>query len=305
MIGRTQVRRPDGRRAARYKRISRRRRLAQQTIASLGSETLSPEECFALIFGSARQARCAANRASRRLAIFGSDATVFRNLAQSRGQAGCRERPIRQLSRLNRSSVFPPLLSEQVAVDARSVSDILAVLRRDYAGLPPHQLMDAFATASGFGFEVSAEILFAYGVISHTIDPNDVAVTRDARTFWDHYNAGRVRYSTLAANASLRGPEGDWAYFESRDLDLLLPGVLIPTRLRRHHYFTNWISADSAFSLDVYAGSTGESLFQHPFPYEFNPLVFGTGRSHSHSKQATVGEIENHATPSFSSASSR
>ena len=91
---------------------------------------------------------------------------------------------------------------------------------------------------------------------------------------------------------------GEWAWFDERDLALLLPGVIVPTRLKRHEYLTNWISTPRAVSLDVYAGADCEALFQHPFPPEFNPLIFGAFDSRarsSGSKRDSRGSMENQA----------
>jgi hypothetical protein len=146
-------------------------------------------------------------------------------------------------------------------------------------GSPPHRLLDGLATASGFSWETCAQILFNQRLISTSIDLHDLAATRDARSFWNQYGQGRACYFNLIMLGQVREFEGDWAYFEDTQLESLLPGIIVPSRLKREHYLANYVMESDCSSLDVYAGSNLDPLFQHRFLQEFNPLFFGEPRS--------------------------
>ena len=262
-------------RAARYKRIHRRDQLLRQAFTSIVPESFSPEESFQLVFGSSVDARRAFSRASRR-----QEVRPFEKKALAQPGANLRDlpRPRRVLSRLNRSAVFPPLVLNDRKIDEVSISRILAALRRNCETDPPHRLLDAFTTASGLSWENCADLLFAYRLIRLPVDPEDLHATRRARLFWNLYEEGRARYAVLVAHQRIPPLAGDWASFEQADLERLLPGIVIPRRLKRHEYVTNWIADAISFSLDVHAGSNGAPLFQHRFFDEFSPLVFGKPR---------------------------
>src|SRR5205814_1700074 len=151
-------------------------------------------------------------------------------------------------------------------------------LQSDYHGSPLHHLLDALATASGFSLESCAQILFIHKLVSAPIDFDDLAAIRAARSFWNQFAEGRGRYSALVIAKQVTEFQGDWAYFEDTQLESLLSGIIIPTRLKRDHYLTNHVVESSYSSLDVYAGSNLAPLFQHRFLQEFNPLFFGKPR---------------------------
>jgi hypothetical protein len=267
-------------RHAQRRRIRRRLKYVDEAVASLRAEVCSPQEAAHLLFGTRRAAKHAFKRVSRRQTMLSQAPRSPRRPARRRAPPTRVSRPPRDLSRLNRSSIFPPLLPSAINIGATRASEILGILKRDFRELPPHRLLDAFVTASGFSWEISADILFGFDLIASALRPHDIAAARHARTFWDLYQAGRARYRALVENEAIRELDGDWACFETSDFDILLPGIIIPTRLKRHDFLTNWVTSGSAFSLDVYSGETVQPLFRHPFPDEFNPLVFGTGRSH-------------------------
>ena len=262
--------------AARYKRIHRRDHLLRRAFTSLAPEMFSPEESFQLVFGSSLNARRAFNRANCRQGMrpFG------KALAQSDAnlQDLTLPRPRRILSRLNRSPVFPPLALNARQIDEVSMSRILAALRRNCEMDQPHRLLDAFHLASDLSWEDCAEILLAYRLIPLPIDPEDLNAIRRARLFWNLYQEGRARYAALVGPRLIPPLLGDWASFEDTELECLLPGIVIPRRLKRHEYLTNWIGDAISFSLDVHGGSNGAPLFQHRFPERFNPLRFGKPR---------------------------
>jgi hypothetical protein len=262
-------------RAAHYKRIHRRDQLLRHAFTSIVPEAFSQEELFHLVFGSAVEARRAFSRASRRPDVRPFTKKEVAQPAPNRRRLTHLPRPTRVLSRLNRSPVFPPLVSNDYQTDEVSITGILAALRGDCGTDPAHRLLDAFAIASGLPWEDCAQLLRASRLISTAIDAEDLNATRHARLFWNHFEEGRARYAALVGATAMAQFQGDWAYFDAEQLDALLPCLIIPTRLKRHDYLTNYVSEGSNFSLDVYAGSSVAPLFQHPFLSEFNPLRFG------------------------------
>jgi hypothetical protein len=238
----------------------------------------SPEESFQLVFGSSVDARRAFNRASRR-----QEVRPFAKEGLAEPGANLRDlaflpRPTRVLSRLNRSPVFPPLVLNDRQIDEVSIGRILAALRCTCDADPPHRLLDAFTRASGLSWEDCADLLFAYRLIPVPIDPADLNATRCARLFWNLYQEGRARYAALVAHQLIPPLVRDWAFFENTELERLLPGIVIPRKLKRQEYLTNWVGDAISFSLDVYAGSNDAPLFQHRFFDDFDPLVFGKPR---------------------------
>jgi hypothetical protein len=187
-------------------------------------------------------------------------------------------RPTRVLSRLNRSGIFPSLVPAVPVVQEPSVNRIVEILRWAAASIPPYRLLDALATASGFSWQNSAAILVGSRIIPAPIAPDVIAATRDARNFWQRYCDGRERFSNLVANGAMTNLAGNWASFEHGQLERLLPGVIVPTRLRRHDYLTNAIWGDNELSLDLHAGLNAQPLFRHPFPDAFSPLHYGQPR---------------------------
>jgi hypothetical protein len=179
------------------------------------------------------------------------------------------------LSRLNRSSVFPPIVSNDQPIEELAVVKILASLHADRNGIAQHHLLDRLAVASALPWETCANLLCAMRLVEDVIEDYVVDATRRARAFWNRFRRGRAGYVRLVAKGQIPGLKGDWAFFEASEFRRLLPGIVIPTRLRRHQYLTRWITESAPFSLDVYAGWDGAPLFSHPFPEQFNPLSFG------------------------------
>ena len=187
--------------------------------------------------------------------------------------------PNRNLSRLNRSHVFPSLVAPVTVIQESSVSRIVEILRWAVPSMPAHRLLDTLATASGFSRENSAEILLESRLISAAIAPDVISATREARDFWRAYSAGRERFANLVANGAVANFSGDWASFEHSEIEALLPGIFVPARLRRYDYLTNAIYVAGEFCLDVHAGLDARPLFRHPFPNAFSPLHYGRPRS--------------------------
>lgn len=274
---------PDGRRAARaravcFRRIRRRRVFLKKAAALLPPDALSPEESFQLLFGSLSKAREALKRARRRVALRRRLDPLCAETSASVTQRRLVVRPKRILSRLNRAAVFPPLVLNPVQVEAVAVTEVLDALYRDHRFEPPHRLLDAFVISSGFAWRTGAELILACKLIANPIDIDVIEATSRARAFWTHYDRGRSDYATLVAKNEIAALEGDWAWFDHDDFELLLPQAVIPSRLRRHEYLTNWHCDGLNFILDVHTAPKAAPLFQHPFPTEFDSLFFGKPR---------------------------
>jgi hypothetical protein len=237
-------------------------------------EYLSAEEATDVVFGSLADAKRALRSGGRRQIAAAKGSFL---LPPALGQRDLPRvpRPNRCLSRLNRSSIFPPLVADELPIKSVSLVEILITLQEEYQGALAHHLLDMLARASNFSLEFCNHILFQCQLIRAPIDSADMEAIRSARGFWTHYSEGRRRYAVLVATARVPRCEGDWAYFEDRDLGALLPGVTIPTRLKRDHYFTNLISDRKELTVDVHTVPALGALFRHPFVEDFNPLIFG------------------------------
>jgi hypothetical protein len=258
----------------RRRRFERRTKFLEHVYATVPPEALSPAEAAHLLIGGSAKARATFKRVSRRqfIANFKDTSPVG---SENRGGGVSAPRPAWVLSRLNRSPVFPPLVPPKVDIKLSSVAEILSSLRLMHPNSPPTVLLDVLATASGLSFECCAEILLASNLIERFLDAGDVAATRSAREFWNRYEQGRPRYFALVRATSAQQFRGDWAYFDEEELAALLPGIIIPTNLKRWEYITNYVRGTDYSSVDVYSGSNMAPLFQHRFLERFNPLVFG------------------------------
>ncbi len=265
-------------RHAERRRTRRRKKFLAKALVSVAPEIFSPEEATDLLFGSLASAKRALRCAERRQVVAPADELCAPPSVQNPQNVPAAPRPLRVLSRLNRSSIFPPLVPDEIEVDALSVNEILATMQLKYQDTPAHRLLDAFATASGLSWEVCAQILLSRRLITKPIDSHDLVATRSAREFRNRYGQGRARYVVLLAAKGIREFQGDWAYFDDQEFQALLPGIIVPTKLKRDHYFTNLVSNGTHSSIDVYAVPTRSPLFQHPFLDDFNPLFFGKPR---------------------------
>jgi hypothetical protein len=263
---------------AERRRLNRRKEFLVKTIGAVSPESFSDEELVSLLIGRPIDARRATRRAKRREQSTPSGRHSWAPHARNRDDLPLARRPGRALSRLNRSSIFPPLVPPVVEIEPVSVTEILAALSRDYQESPAHVLLDALATTSGLSLDNCAEILLGQGLILFPLDREDLNATQRARAFWNQFAEGRARYLALVDATDLPQFQGDWAYFDNRQLEALLPGIIIPTRLQREDYIVNYLGGIDYFSLDVYSGSNMAPLFQHQFLDRFNPLFFGKPR---------------------------
>lgn len=261
-------------RRARSRRLKHRTRCIQSAISTIDPNIFSDQEVGDLWLGSLTEAKRACRRAQRRQ-LFTFRRPVECHLAMGSDPSLVLPRPARILSRLNRSAVFPALVPAATAIQQPSLNRILEILRCGMPVTPLHRLLDALATASGFSWEDSAAILLLSGLIPIAIEPEVIAATRAARDFWKQYSSGEERFRNLVANGAMADLAGKWSIFEHDQLEALLPGIIVPTRLRRHDYLVNPVWKNGELSLDVHAGLDAQPLFQHPFPNAFNPLHFG------------------------------
>jgi hypothetical protein len=245
----------------------------REVAASVIPELLSPEDAIDLLCGRVTAARYALKRIRRSQVANSSPPRRVEGVPCARLPAAVR--PVPQLSRLNRSATFPPIVPKKITVNAVRAKEVLAILSARCETEPPHQLLDLFVGGTGLSWELSAEILWAHQLVAAPLKARQIAAVKSARIFWDRYSQGRTRFASLAASGHVPQFRGDWAYFDHTDLEILLPGIVIPKRLKRSDYITNYGLHAAGFSLDVYAASTVASLFQHQFPDRFNPLHFG------------------------------
>jgi hypothetical protein len=265
------------RRHAERRRLHRRRKFVVEAASLIDPELLSGEEAIALFCGSFAEGRRVLKIIRRRQAAMRQE-QVTTSPSSEQDCLPVAPRPIRVLSRLNRSVVFPALVPKERQSGELSIFRILANLRESCRHWPAHRLLDALATASGLSWEACREILVGNKLVIDSFDQADMAATRAARAFWEHYEKARMRYRALQGKEDCPRFRGDWGYFESAQLESLLPGIIIPARLRRDDYLTNYVVRPDCDVLDVYAGSTRSPLFQHRFLNQFNPLFFGKPR---------------------------
>jgi hypothetical protein len=150
----------------------------------------------------------------------------------------------------------------------------LAELReQSLRGVPPHLLLDRLATGLSIKWPVAAQLLRNTNIIVEPIDDEIILAVEEARGFWIHYSEARARFDAFLRMRSLISPAGDWGLFSHEQLHAILSNLTLPDHCqRRRGYLTNYIHSEQC--LDIH-GPTSLPLVRHPFPAEFNPLVFG------------------------------
>ena len=129
----------DKRHSLRRRCCRRRQEFLEQACSTVAPEIFSSAEAFDLFFGPWPEARRALIRATRR-----QSAAPVKSLFVSRPtvnsvNAVIVPRPSRELSLLNRSFVFPPLVPVEVEIEAVIFNEILVRLQSDYHGSPRRQ----------------------------------------------------------------------------------------------------------------------------------------------------------------------
>jgi len=264
------------RRRLRRRRFQRRKKFLKERFSSVAPEFLSPRDARDLLVGSAAAARRAINRINRgRFTgnfINRPDSTKW----QPNPTISKIARPGRTLSRLNRSTTFPPIVPREVNLKFFSAAEIIADLKRRNQDkkLPSHVLLDALAKASGLSFDCAAQLLVFSQLIEQAISQNDIQVVWSGRQFWKRFCQGQSRYHALSQAEAVPHLSGNWAYLDADELENLLPGIIVPTRLKRRDYLANYICDGGDYSLDIYSRAALRPLLRHPFPVRFNPPVF-------------------------------
>jgi hypothetical protein len=254
----------------------RRYDLLLKLVGEFSSELLTPEEGFLVLFGRLDIAKRVINRARRRSVAdrLRSNSKIL-DLVTGKGLE-LPPPPSATLSRLNRSAVYPPLVQPEPPIIGvgMSLPEITAAVRQAKAsGIPPHQLLDLVACASGLSWTRSANLLLTQNIIPCPMDPADIGATQDARCFWRLYFSGQVEYAAAAQLGQVPKWAGAWALFSRQVFDCLLGGSILPDHCERAEFLTRYVTAEDP-SLYVY-GMTGLPLFIHPFPKRFNPLFYG------------------------------
>ena len=258
------------------RRLRWRQRFIERALTDVEPENYSSEEALALLAGSFDDAKRAYKKAKKRQLVTVSTSESKTVPSAAPAAISTIPRPRRALNQPHRSSVFPPLVPKKLFIESPSVRQILCALNHhDARACLPRHFLDVLATGSGMSWENCAEILFGSKLVTEPIDLGEIAATRAARTFWDLYEQGRARYSLFTANTHSAKRVGDWAHFDHSELEKLLPGILVPTRLTRHDYLTNYVAESPDPALDVYSVVDQSPLFRHRFLQRCNnPLIF-------------------------------
>lgn len=236
----------------------------RQISLRIPAESLLPEEAWTIIFDQREDAERAARRGwIRALCDRHRTYSLPRQPEPSHGSAVAPRRPSSTLSRLNCSGVYPRLLSPDAICLATNLREVLsAVVQAYHRDVPWPKLLDLLATSCAISRKAAAA--FLEKVVHFTIGEAEVMSVAQARTFWNHYAAGRARVAALQLAQEVPVWQGDWAHFDDGQLAELLPGLILPDHFRRVEYLTNLISEAGEDALDLFSLSR-QPLCRHPF----------------------------------------
>lgn len=265
-----------------------KRRLLCEIADQFTAGTFLPEEAAALLFGRVETVKriMKAVRLRQRMMKSGF---YFLPVPQRPRSGPPPMRPVCTLSRLNRSTVFPPLVIPKIECSELSLTKIINFVRQHHtADVRSHLLLDFLATASGLSVATCAELLVAEKIIEEPLDPIDIAATCAARLFRTLYAEGRALYSEMVAERNVPRATGDFGFFDRCGLEALLPGAILPDHCRRREFITNYLAQSDPSCLDLYSVS-GLPLVRHPFISTLSPLLFGhPSKSEIKSPQLTL-----------------
>ena len=246
----------------------------------LNPELLSPSEGVTIVLGRLESLRRSVKRARIRQWMLRQSAYTLRSPAVVDQHLPDLPPPRAVLSRLNRSHVMPELVLPKPP-KARTVASAISVVNQLHrAGQPPSYLLDAL-TATGLKWEVASALLSrATGI---ALSESEVKAVAQARCFWVLFSEGRARHEALVSLGAAKRFQGDWAYFNSRELDALLPGIILPDHCQRKEYFGRYVYSEVP-RLDLYSASY-KPLCQHRFEPLCRPLVRASS-SQSNSKNS-------------------
>ena len=235
--------------------------------AKVAADSFLPEEVWVVMFGPSNDARKAARKAYLRslpLRFSLQQAQVLR------GSSVTKARPASSLSRLNCSRIFPPLLLPEADLATSRISELCPMIERlHHSGVAWPRLLDALVASSGISWATAAAVLTK--MLQIRISEADVQVVSKVRNFWRRYGEGRVRLLGLQEVGEVPAYAGDWAHFDHAQLELLVPGIILPDHCRRAEYLINYIAERGQEALDLYT-LTGQPLCRHPFRKEANPF---------------------------------
>jgi hypothetical protein len=271
--------RPTNERREKARRVTPRTKemVLREIAAEFPAHIFTPEEAAAISLGRLENVRRAIENARLRLVMERSHLYFLTAPPPKSDDGPARPRPVAALSQLNRAKVFPPLVSPATRTYHVSVIDLIDIIHhRRQTGEPPHRLLDLLVCSSGLSWMTCAELLLHEKVIARALDPVDVEATRQARFFWTLYGEGRARHAALIELKKVPLCPGDWAHFNHRQLEALLPGIVLPDHCRRRQYLSNYLTKGEA-TVDLY-NVDGQPIVRHPFLPKFNPLTFGKPR---------------------------
>jgi hypothetical protein len=245
-----------------------------QVAAELQPESLYPDEAAAVLFGRVETARRVVKKAALRGVMM--EFRVFSLFSPQNGNTNLGELaiPVHEISMLNRSRVFPPILPP-TRITFANVGEIFDFVRnRPCSGIPATLLLDVLA-GSGVTWPIAATLLEK--LTGQRLDDADIGTVQEARLFWELFTEGIGRYNALVKTNQVQAWCGYVAYFDRQKLQALLPGHVLADHFQRLEFLTCYRMAEEA-TLDLYTVN-GRPLCRHPFPYRFNPLIFGRPKS--------------------------
>jgi hypothetical protein len=165
-----------------------------QVVAEVPPGFLYPEQAAGILFGRLETARRAVEKA-RLEYLMRACREYSRPLP--RGENKNLELPpipSHVISRLNRSKVFPPILSPDQPAIAK-LSELYDTVREAYRlELPNSRMLDLLA-GSGLSWATAAMVFEK--LTGQRLDEADIAATKEARMFWTVFSEGRARYAAL------------------------------------------------------------------------------------------------------------
>ena len=257
-----------GNRRNAQRQACRRRERLLADLAVLGgtelpAQLLTPRENLDLLTAHLARAKAVVARVRRALRLT--------RMAQPGGPPAAIQnappRPTRALRVQNRGRVWPALLADANQSDQPMtlVEAMAAITRHAEDGASPHVLLDFCVRVSGLPWETSAAILHERRIIPATFSSTDILAIRRAGDFWDRYREGRAACAAAVSAGEIPLMHGDFALFETGQLHAILPGLHVPTLLRRTAYVVNLVTDLHGLCLDLFAFPSVLPLVRHPF----------------------------------------
>ena len=264
---------------SRWKKIKRRKLFLMQVSKEIPVEIFTPSEAAQLLAADLRSVKPVVRAAKRRYQVAQYQSHCA-GTDQGLGPTTPPSRPFHILSRLNSSTVYPPIIPKQIDTDTLGLDQIFGrALKASVAGVPDYRVLDLVATATSIDWDRCAELLYSRKIIARRMDPVDIEITSRARGFWRNYEIGRLYYKALVRVGDIPLWEGDWAYCDRKLFAIILPNAVLTDHFEREEFLLNFVEVEDYSCVDVYAAPTALPLFQHRFLPRFNPLRFGKPRA--------------------------